>query len=333
VLARLLHYLRDGHCSASHADIVKGGAIPLIPRRFGNQGFVATRDARLIPEVQVGDEVTAIDGRPFLEVFDHVASELSTSTPGFMEFATEFGIVVDRPGTSHTIRVRSSDGVERDVTTTTRAIEGRCCVTARPASETGQQVAPSVVYLDLNEMDDTALDKLMPTLAKSSAVIMDLRGYLKKAALKAIAHFASGPVAGPLLQVPIVHELGPHKFLDVEAVSIRAALEPHLAPKLFILVDGKAISAAESFLQIVRNGKLGILVGEPSAGTNGNVNSFSVAGGFTVEFTGMRAVMSDGRVVQGNGFQPDILIHQTPEGIRANRDEILDAAVHAATAR
>ena len=84
-------------------------------------------------------------------------------------------------------------------------------------------------------------------------------------------------------------------------------------------------------IPIVRNRKLGHLVGEPTGGTNGNVNKFEVAGGFTVRFTGMRAVMDDGRVVQGNGFQPDILVHPTVEGIRAGRDEILEAAIAAAT--
>ena len=331
VLSELIAKLHDDHSFIVHPSIATDGVIPMKMRRFGDQCIVVARDAKYLPDLKIGDEIAAIDGMRFSELYDRVSRDVSAATPGWLDVATEFLIVSGEPNKTRTMHVRSASGAERDISITT--VPGKeVALTVREARpKTGDQVAPGVIYLDLDEMDDAALDKAMPSLAKATAVIMDLRGYLKKAAYTALAHFASGPVPGPKLQIPLVRDLGPHKLVDVTAVSVRSALQPHLTAKLFLLVGGETASSPESMIQIVRNGKLGLLVGEPTGGTNGNANRFEVAGGFTVRFTGMRAVMDDGRVVQGHGFQPDIVVHPTVEGVRAGRDEILDAAIGAAT--
>jgi C-terminal processing protease CtpA/Prc len=81
---------------------------------------------------------------------------------------------------------------------------------------------------------------------------------------------------------------------------------------------------------MVRDHHLATLVGEPTAGTNGDVNSFVVPGGFEVRFTGLRTSAVDGSTVQGHGIIPDRIVHPTLGGIRAGRDEILEAAVRLA---
>jgi len=333
VLQRLLHQLRDNHGEVTHPDVVKDAVIPLIARRIGDRGIVVTKDQRFLPAVKPGDELVAIDGRSFLDVFNDVSSRISSATSGFLEFAAEFDMVNDQVGKTHSIRVRSVDGVDRTITVAAVSTRDVAQSLRDPHPKTGDHLAPGVVYLDLDVMDDASLQKVMPDLVKATSVIMDLRGYLKKAAYRALAHFAHAYVPGPILQVPLVEDFGPHKLIEIDSISIKSAVLPHVAGKLFVLVDGRAGSSSETFIQIVRNGKLGTLIGETSAGTNGNVKTIEVAGGFTVQFTGLRAVMDDGRVVQGNGFDPDIVVHQTVEGIRAGRDEILDAALRIASGK
>jgi C-terminal processing protease CtpA/Prc len=92
-------------------------------------------------------------------------------------------------------------------------------------------------------------------------------------------------------------------------------------------VDARAVSAIETFLQMVHDNQLATLVGEPTAGTNGDVNTFAVPGGFDVRFTGLRTSAPDGSTIQGHGIVPDQVVHPTLEGIRAGRDEILEAAI------
>ena len=104
-------------------------------------------------------------------------------------------------------------------------------------------------------------------------------------------------------------------------------MTPKLSIKPFLLIDGRSISAAESVIQIAHDNRLATLVGETSAGTNGNANTVDLPGGFSMRFTGMRVLRADGTALQGRGITPEYVIHPTIEGVRAGHDEILEAAL------
>jgi C-terminal processing protease CtpA/Prc len=103
--------------------------------------------------------------------------------------------------------------------------------------------------------------------------------------------------------------------------------EPYLTARRAFLIDARAISYAESCLGIVEHYKLGELVGGPTAGTNGNVNPFTLPGGYTVTWTGMKVLKQDGAQHHGVGVLPTIPVRRTVAGVRAGRDEILERAI------
>jgi C-terminal processing protease CtpA/Prc len=77
----------------------------------------------------------------------------------------------------------------------------------------------------------------------------------------------------------------------------------------------------------VEHYKLGILVGEQTAGTNGNVNHIYLPGGYLVRFTGMKVLKQDKSRHHGVGIAPTVPIHRTILGVRNGRDEILERAI------
>lgn len=54
---------------------------------------------------------------------------------------------------------------------------------------------------------------------------------------------------------------------------------------------------------IVEAYKLGEIVGENTAGTNGNINPVKLPGGYTAYYTGMKVLKHDGSRHHGVGFQ------------------------------
>ena len=93
------------------------------------------------------------------------------------------------------------------------------------------------------------------------------------------------------------------------------------------LVDGRAISYAESLMGIVEAYKLAAIVGEPTAGTNGDINPFNLPGNYTVIWTGLKVLKHDGSQHHGIGIQPTVPVSRTIRGIRERRDEQLERAV------
>jgi C-terminal processing protease CtpA/Prc len=159
-------------------------------------------------------------------------------------------------------------------------------------------------------------------------VILDMRGYPTNAAFEILGHFVRREITSPLWRVPILGTSGFHK----SSWTIRPAT-PRLDAKVIMLVDGRAISAAETVLQIFHDNAVGSLVGEPSAGTNGNMVFAKLPVGFSVQFTGLRVQLQDGAALQGRGITPDVVVHPTLAGVRAGRDEVLEAALELATRR
>ncbi len=132
----------------------------------------------------------------------------------------------------------------------------------------------------------------------------------------------------PLLTMPDHRDGG-----YVDGAWTLAPIAPRLRANIVFLTGGGAISYAESTLGVVEAYKLGELVGEPSAGTNGNVNPFILPGGFSVAWTGMLVQKRDGTPHHGVGVVPTVAVSPTVAGLRAGRDEVLERAISIVTPR
>ena len=107
-------------------------------------------------------------------------------------------------------------------------------------------------------------------------------------------------------------------------------LKPRLGAdgqKIAFVTGGGAISYAETCMAIVEHYKLGEIVGGPTAATNGNVNPFTLPGGFSIYWTGMQVLKHDKTPHHGVGVHPTVPVKRTVAGIAAGKDEVLEAAV------
>ncbi|UCH93815.1 MAG: hypothetical protein JSV88_26595 [Candidatus Aminicenantes bacterium] len=73
--------------------------------------------------------------------------------------------------------------------------------------------------------------------------------------------------------------------------------------------------------------QLATIVGQPTAGTNGNVNPFTLPGGYRVSWTGMRVLKHDGSQHHGIGIIPHVRVERTIKGVKQGRDEFLEKAI------
>ena len=66
----------------------------------------------------------------------------------------------------------------------------------------------------------------------------------------------------------------------------------------------------------VENYRLGEIVGAPTAGTNGDINSFTVPAGYQITWTGMIVLKHDGSQHHGVGILPTVRVSRTRAGER-----------------
>jgi C-terminal processing protease CtpA/Prc len=158
-----------------------------------------------------------------------------------------------------------------------------------------------------------------------------VRGYPTDAGIGILPHLIDAPEHARWMHVPIrIAPFGePTAFAHHGWDLVPQA--PHIAGKRYVLLDGRAISYAESVLGYFRDARLATTIGGASAGANGNVNAFALPGGFSVYFTGMRVTRHDGAgQLHGIGIVPDVAVTQTVAAWRDGRDLVLERALELA---
>jgi carboxyl-terminal processing protease len=209
-----------------------------------------------------------------------------------------------------------------------------------PLVETSM-LAPRVAYLRLATFDDekvvdevnTALDQL--DLDRLQGMILDIRynmGGDDRFAYPIVARLVDHRVIGATWRTPEYHPAyaswgKPEKPLQGEPVQISPdTRRPYTGP-LIILTGPNTMSTAEDFLVPLDYSGRALLLGEPTAGTTGNPVNVLLPGGAILRVCSLWSTYPDGREFVGRGIQPQITVHPTVAGIRANRDEVLERAV------
>ncbi len=108
---------------------------------------------------------------------------------------------------------------------------------------------------------------------------------------------------------------------DVEPKS------PRFKGKAVFIVTPSDVSSGETFMGIVEHYKLGEMVGQTTAGCNGNVNFIHLPGGFRVMWTGMKVLKHDGTQHHLVGIPPTVPVKRTVKAVREGRDENLEKAI------
>nr|WP_237488008.1 S41 family peptidase [Hufsiella arboris] len=174
------------------------------------------------------------------------------------------------------------------------------------------------------------LAQFEPRLVNAKAIIFDVRGYPSEDVYPVISHLIDKQITSASFHTPqLIYPDFEKSEYKTDSLTITPSTKKY-GGKIFFLTDASAMSYAESFLGLVRDFKLGKLVGRATAGTNGNVNFISLPGGYRTSFSGMLVTNNDGSTQHLRGFVPDIWVDSTVEGIKDGRDEILDRAMQEA---
>ena len=318
-LRRLTAALHDGHAGVNHGALDAGlGHLPLSFAWVEGRVVVTASD---VPAVQPGDILVSTDGVPAAEALAEKEALISGSPQwrryrallaiGRGEMSTPVQLVLERDGTPSEVSLERQSQMP-------------------PAEERPPQIGelePGIWYVNLDAAPWPDIQENLDAIASAEGVVFDLRGY-PKGNHEVISHLLTEPdTSSAWMRIPQVI------YPDFELVTWEHASwgmmpeEPHIQGKVAFITDGRAISYAESFMGFIESYRLAEIVGQPTAGTNGNVNPFRVPGGYRVRFTGMLVVKHDGSQHHLIGIQPTVPAERTREGVREGRDELLERAL------
>jgi len=319
--------LKDGHIYVS-ANLLEIGS-PLITWEWIEDKLVITHKSISIANINVGDIVTQIDGVSSKKYFEEIDTQISAGTNGWLNFqANRMSLY----GMRESVMKLKINGKPIDLVRNTSAND--VALAFREIGKPYRQLGDSIWYLNMSVIDMDTINKLLPALTKCKAIICDARGY-PKGNHEFITHLMQmDDTTTSWMQVPQI--IYPDQediagYFKANWIPMMKARKPYLGNKKIVyIIDGRAISYAESCLGYIEGYKLATLVGQPTAGTNGNINPFNLPGGYHISWTGMKVLKHNGSQHHGIGILPNVYVTKTIQGIKDGRDEFLDKAIEIA---
>lgn len=329
-LCRMTAQLNDGHIFISmEGDTTNRFTLPLIID-WVEEKVVITKvlDSSLHEAVKAGDIVETIDHVAAIQYLSE-KEQLISGSPQWKKYNATNLLLGGSRNAEALLEIRRGESVKeiRLKRNTPMSVIGR---QRRDRNNRIASLPEGIAYLDLDKISYKDIVKRMPALKTAKAIICDLRGYPNNNH-QFIAHLLKKPENDKWMYIPRITE---PDYKNVTYDSIGWHMRPagaHLEAKIIFLTDGSAISYAESFIGFIKDLHLGVIVGQATAGANGNANRFRIPGGYTISFTGMMVTNHDGSQHHIIGSLPDVIVEKTVAGIAAGRDELLERAIELAT--
>jgi C-terminal processing protease CtpA/Prc len=325
-LQMLVAALKDGHGDVGYDRI----SYPLPLTWAMVEGKLAvTQIAPGDPSgLRPGDLILTINGRKVDDLMAEARKLTSASTPQWRDIKA---LRLLLPHDPRPLALTAQRGNAETFTTSITPKLGPGALFRDTRTRNYSEVGSGIRYVDLSRMTEADLKAAMDDLVQARAIVLDMRGYPSAGALYLLPHLRDAVLQSDAFDIPIVTRPDRQGVVYDSKGSWRIApVAPTLRGKLVFLTGGGAVSAAESIMGLVEREKLGTIVGEPTAGTNGNINPFTLPGDYRLTWTGMRVVKPDGTAFQGVGVSPDVVVKPTLAGIRAGRDEVLERGIETA---
>ncbi len=318
--------MHDGHIFISNPAEATRGWLPLKWEWIEDQ-LVITHVLSASLALQPGDIVTAIQGIPVSKYISTASQTVAAGTPDALMERTLFEMAIG-PKDSVLHLSLATAGNERREADISFILNGAAYFASLPQKEAYREIDSGTIYVNLSAMPWKEIEKRLEQLARAAVVLFDLRGYPKdENGVSILTHLIRQPENDEWMQLQQIllpdHEKTSWKSLGWHLQPA----QPHIGGKVFFLTNGEAISYAESVMGYVKGLQLGTIVGEPTAGTNGDVIWVVLPGKCAFSFTGLKVINHDGSQHFMKGIQPDITVHKTIRGIVAKRDEVLEKAL------
>jgi C-terminal processing protease CtpA/Prc len=275
--------------------------------------------------IKRGDIITELDGVPVAKLMDHWKSYYAASNEPTRLRDIAMQMTRGDCGKS-TIRIRRSNAtmaisVER---VPSKDLPGLAFTHDLPG-QTFRLLSKDVAYLKLSTVKLDQAAKYIESAAGTKGLIIDIRNYPSEFVVFALgslfvdqktdfARFTQGDLSNPG-----AFHWGPPFSLEPQ--------QPHYPARIVILVDEISQSQAEYTTMAFRSSPRAMVIGSTTAGADGNVSTIPLPAGIRSLISGIGVFYPNKKPTQRIGIIPNREVRPTIAGIRAGRDEVLEAAI------
>lgn len=327
----LIATIHDGHAYLFDSfDVQPPGGVCVVPvniRFVENQAMVtgySTQALGAATGLKVGDILVSVDGGAVATLVKDWTPYYSASNQPALLRNIAGSLTRGDCAKPAVLHVRRESG-ELDLTAA-RAPWGQGTSWHDLPGETFRLLSKDVAYLKLSSIKAAEVTHYIDAAAGTKGLIIDLRNYPSE--------FVAYKLGQLLVDKPTEFVRSTHADLANPGAFHWSPSEtltpqkPHYAGKVVILVDEVSESQPEFTAMAFRSVPGALVVGSATAGVDGNPSQILLPGiQMRSQFSGIGIFYPDNKPTQQIGIIPDVEVKPTIAGIRAGRDEVLEAAL------
>ncbi len=183
------------------------------------------------------------------------------------------------------------------------------------------ELEEGIYYIDLTKDVMPAVIENIESLSQAKGIIFDLRGrpFTTRLWVDLVGHLIDEPIQGPIYLIPKIIYPDQRDVNFHEYRSETEPLKPFFTGNIVFLSYAGSISQPEYILAHIKDNEIAEIVGQATAGADGDVQFFSIPGSLIEHFTGAEVLNGDGSQSHLIGIKPTIPIKRTIEGVKMVR--------------
>lgn len=329
VVSKFLAKYKDGHIASYIDDLTYDEySVPISIKEINGKMYAKTIYSKeLAGEVSPGDQLIEIDGIPIQDMIKKLSPYKSGSDNNIKKFLESKLLSGKESSKARLIFKEYGTGNLKTLETfRTFTNENQFSGSSILQDHVNGLLRPDTYYFNISKSNLT--DTLMEFINDPTKnIVFDIRGYVSE-------DVYSRNLIGKLISDTVVHKnmyayhiLSPMRkqFSQLPQTYVPENRGPKA--KMYFLTDNSAISAAETFLDIVKYSGTGEIIGEPTAGANGDVNGLFLPGRMFVMFSGVKVLNADGSKHHLIGVLPDHPVSYSVQDLADNEDPFIRKAL------
>ncbi len=332
LIQEMMATLNDSHVSTFHPSVFDFSEIFVAPVKFEyieNKVIVTATGSSLEADIAVGDEIVSIDGSTIEEILGDAKKTVSHSNDqGLISTVINAGFFAGAEGSLMNLGIKKGEEYETfEVPRDTYIFQFLGFGDNREESKIYEN---NIGYLNLAFLTDAhQLEIELIKMRDTKALIIDLRNsYPAYDFNKFLQLLCTRDSNVRIDEVPVITANNTdRKQIQTSICKITPDASFNYTKPVVVLIDKTMISRPEDIAIALKSFPDIIFIGEQTQGTDGEMTKIYLPGGGETSFTGQVVRFGNGADFQGIGIIPDIPVQRTVEGIRNNKDEILEKAL------
>lgn len=183
----------------------------------------------------------------------------------------------------------------------------------------------NIAYVYMESVNADLLPEVFEKIKNTKGLVIDFRSYPSDFVVFKMGKLLK-PESSDFVKFTNTSNSQPGLFTFTPSLKTQGTGKKSYAGKIAILINETTQSSAEYHTMAFRTAPNSKVFGSTTAGADGNVSDIKLPGNISTMISGIGIYYPDGKETQRIGIVPDVEVKPTIDGIKNNKDEVLEKA-------